>query len=169
MTRLPLVLAVAALLAACDQAAAPTDPNAGRVVTPSLQAASVTQKFSLDTTFVAFVDCAGEELEFHLTEQLVTHQTVDAAGRLHTHFTINDQGSTAVGQTTGRVWHQTGATTDNLNITPSITGNETAANSLNLVGQGRAPNLLVHTIFHITVNPRGVITVLFNKARVVCR
>ncbi len=49
------------------------------------------------------------------------------------------------------------------------TGNETFTESLNLIGRGQAPNLLIQEVFHITVNSQGVITVLFDKLRTVCR
>jgi hypothetical protein len=169
MTRFALVLAAAALLTGCDQAAAPTAPTAGGLAPPTLQATSGTEKTPIDLTFIAFVDCAGEELEFHLREQLVSHISVDAGGHLHTHFTINDKGSTGVGLVSGAVWHQTGATKENLNVSESDTGNDTFVNSLNLIGGGRAPNLLIHEVFHITVNANGVLVVVFDKPRVECK
>jgi hypothetical protein len=43
------------------------------------------------------------------------------------------------------------------------------ANILNLVGQGQAPNLLVHETFHLTVNADGVTTVDREVQPVVCQ
>lgn len=163
MTRLALGLAAAALLSAC--ADAPTAP----VSQPSLSAATTTTKTDIDETVLEFDACAGEVLEFHIRQQVVEHLTIDAQGAQHAHFVTNDKGTTAIGTVTGRVWNQTGATIDHINVDVAVTGNETFTNSLNLIGRGQAPNLLIQETFHITVNPKGVITVLFDKIRSTCK
>jgi hypothetical protein len=163
MTRLALGIAAAALLSAC--ADAPTAP----VSQPSLSATTTTTKTNIDETVLEFDACAGEVLEFHIRQQLVEHLTIDAQGTQHAHFVINDKGTTAIGTVTGRVWNQTGATKDHINVDVAGTGNETFTNSLNLIGRGQAPNLLIQEVFHITVNPKGVITVLFDKIRSTCK
>ncbi|RPJ25730.1 MAG: hypothetical protein EHM35_15350 [Planctomycetaceae bacterium] len=164
MTRLALGLAVAALLSAC--ADAPTAPVTSQ---PSLSATSTTTKTNIDETVLQFDACSGEVLEFHIRQQLVEHLTIDAQGTQHAHFVINDKGTTAIGTVTGRVWNQTGATKDHINVDVAGTGNETFTNSLNLIGRGQAPNMLIQEVFHITVNPKGVITVLFDKIRSTCK
>lgn len=163
MTRLTLGLA-ATLLAACTDT--PTAPATSQ---PSLSASTTTTRTEINETVVEFEPCAGENLEFQIRQQLVEHLTVDANGTEHAHFVINDKGTSAVGLVTGRVWNQTGATKDHINVDGAGTGNETFTNSLNLIGRGQAPNVLVQEVFHITVNSRGVITVLFDKLRSLCR
>jgi hypothetical protein len=37
------------------------------------------------------------------------------------------------------------------------------------VGQGQAPNLLVHETFHLAINANGVTTVERETQRIVCR
>jgi hypothetical protein len=164
MTRLVVGFATAALLSAC--ADAPTAPADNQ---PSLSATATTTKTNINLVDFVFNACVGELLEVHVREQLVEHTTVDSKGTLHTHFVINDKGTRAIGTVTGRVWNQVGATKDHLNIDLALTGNETFTESFNLIGRGRAPNQVMQTTNHITVNQNGVITVQFEKLRFKCK
>jgi hypothetical protein len=166
MTRTVFGLATAALISACADSGAPVAPTELR---PSTSTAAITTKTEIDEVVLQFVPCANEVLRFRIRQQLVEHTTIDPNGTLHEHFVINDKGTKAEGTVTGRVWNQTGATTNHLNVSPSVTGNRTFVNSLNLIGRGSAPDLRVQEVFHITVNRRGVVTVDFGKVRSLCR
>ncbi len=170
MTRTTLgVAAVAvAVLSGCADTKAPTAPADA---TPSFAANTTTTKETFDTTIVAFEPCAGEDIAFHLREQRVHHTTADANGIIHDLDVINDKGTRAVGLVTGRVWNQTGATVNHINIdlTEDDVNNQTITNNLNLIGAGSTPNIKVHEVFHVTVNAQGLIRSLFVKMRTSCR
>jgi hypothetical protein len=169
MRPLPLWLTATALVGmACDQATGPTESamtDAPQVGPPS----ALIIKTPIDLTFTAFDPCAGEELEFHLREQLVVSENVDARGGIHLHFVINDKGSTAVGQASGITWHQVGATRDAQNFRGSAPVAVNFVNVLNLIGNGSAPNLKIHELFHVTVNANGTLTTLVDRSRIECR
>src|SRR5215211_6810589 len=102
MRHLPLCLIISAALAtACDHPTDATDPavpQIPQVGTPSLTVVRV----PIERTLTLFEPtCAGELLEVHFRQQMVTHQTTDATGRSHFHFVFNDRGTTAIGLTTG--------------------------------------------------------------------
>ena len=158
------VLAVAASSGCADRS--PTAPAAG----PSFRATTVTAKENFDTTIVAFESCAGEDIAFHLREQRVRHTTFDANGVVHDQEVTNDKGTSAVGLVTGRVWIQTGATVNHINIdlTENDVNNQTIINTLNLIGPGSTPNIRVEEVFHVTVDAQGVIRSLFDKMRTSC-
>jgi len=169
MRRLPLWLTVTALVAmACDQVTGPAESalaDAPQVGPPS----ALVVKTPIELTFTAFDACAGEDLEFHLRQQLVVSEKVDARGGVHLHFVINDKGSTAVGQTSGITWHQVGATRDAQNFRGSAPVAVSFVNVLNLIGNGSAPNLRIHEVFHVTVNANGRVTTLVDRSRIECR
>ena len=166
MTRTALGLAAVALLLGCSDTAAPSAPTD---LKPSLRATTTTTKEVQDTTSVMFEPCANENLAFHIIQQRVSHTTIDPNGTMHVHVMINDKGSGAVGTVSGRIWNQTGATANQSNVTIGATGNESFVESLNLIGRGSAPDLLVQQVFHVTVNRRGVVTVEFDRLRSTCR
>jgi hypothetical protein len=167
MTRIALGLAAAALLSACadTDTAAPTAPTDAMA---SLGATTTHTKIPINMTVVQFEPCANEVLRFQIRQQLVVQTTTDPRGTVHETVIINDKGTKAVGTVTGRVWNQTGATTNHINITPAITGTQTVVNSLNLIGRGRAPDFRITEVFHITVNRHGI-AVEFSKLRTSCR
>lgn len=169
MRRLPLWLTVTALVAmACDQATGPAESamtDEPQVGPPS----ALIIKTPIELTFTVFDACAGEDLEFHLREQLVIAERVDARGGIHLHFVINDKGTTAVGQTSGITWHQVGATRDAQNFRGSAPVAVSFVNILNLIGNGSAPNLRIHEVFHVTVNANGTMTSLVDRSRIECR
>jgi hypothetical protein len=106
-------------------------PGTGRCL-PPFRATTVTSRETFDTTIVAFEPCAGEDVAFHLLEQRVRHTTFDANGVIHDLEVVNDKGTRAVGLVTGRVWNQTGATVNHINIdlTEDDVDNQTITNTL---------------------------------------
>lgn len=123
----------------------------------------------IDTTFVPCVGEAGEEVELDVREQVVTRESVDAQGRTHVLFIVNDKGTTGTGLTTGARYRTVGATRENDLIVEDAPVVVSFANILNLVGQGQAPSLLVHETFHLTINTNGVTTVERETQRIECR
>ena len=129
-------------------------------------------KVPLELIDTAFVPCAGdngESVELDVREQIVAHESTDSQGRTHVHFIINDKGTTGTGLTSGTRYHQVGATRENDLLVEDAPVVVSFANVLNLVGQGQAPNLLVHETLHLTINANGVTTVEREIQRVECR
>ena len=86
-----------------------TAPSAGA---PGGLVAAV-EKAPVELIDTAFVPCAGGEgelVELQIREQAVTHESVDAQGRIHFHFIVNDKGTTGVGLSSGTRYRQVGAT-----------------------------------------------------------
>ena len=154
------------LLVGCsgDGTAPPADAPGGFV--------AVVEKAPIELIDTAFVPCSGDEgelVELQVREQVVTHESVDGQGRIHLHFIVNDKGTTGVGLRSGARYRQVGATRENdllIGDAPIVVN---FGNTLNLVGQGTAPNLTIHETFHLTVNARGVTTVEREAQRIECK
>ena len=84
-------------------------------------------------------------------------------------FIVNDKGTTGTGLLTGTQYRQIGATRENDLVVEDAPVVVSFANILNLVGQGQAPNLLIHETFHLTINANGVTTVEREIERIECR
>ncbi|HEY9477250.1 MAG TPA: hypothetical protein VIQ26_02350 [Microbacteriaceae bacterium] len=123
----------------------------------------------IDTTFVPCAGDNGELVELDVREQIVTHESTDSQGRTHVQFIVNDKGTTGTGLLTGTQYRQIGATRENDLVVEDAPVVVSFANILNLVGQGQAPNLLIHETFHLTINANGVTTVEREIERIECR
>ncbi len=76
---------------------------------------------------------------------------------MHDQEVTNDKGTSAVGLVTGRVWIQTGATVNHINIdlTEDDVDNQTIINTLNLIGPGSTPNIRVEDASMSPWTPRA--------------
>lgn len=161
-------LTLGALLAlACDTADSPT-PLTGPDVPAAMPDLLVVKVPIEETITVSEPNCAGEMLELHIRQQVVTQGGFDSNGGSHFHSVINDKGTTAVGLSSGTQYHQTGATTETdvaIGVPPLIV---TVHNSLNLISEGSAPNLQVNQLFHVTINPDGDATTFTDVTSIVC-
>ncbi len=126
-------------------------------------------KTPIEETIIQFEACAGEVVEFHLREQVVVHESVDAQGKIHFHVIVNDKGTTAIGLTSGATFHQVGATIETDKIVGSLPAIISFVNVLDLIGEGSVPDVRIHETFHLTINPRGVVTVERATQRVTCK
>jgi hypothetical protein len=154
-----LALATAFTMA-CDSAGNPMEPA------PTL---SVIKTPVDETITVLEPTCAGEWIELHLRQQVITQVSIDAAGGLHVHTVINDKGTTALGLTSGTTYHQTGATIEAQNSSGLAPLTITRFNALNLVSEGAAPNLLVQQLFHVTIDANGAVAVFNDVTSIVCQ
>ncbi len=125
-------------------------------------------KIPIEEVFTVFVECAGEELEVQFREQLVIRETVDAAGGIHFHFTLNDKGTSAVGLTTGAKYHQVGASQVTANVKEPFPVTVTVVTLVNLVSQGSRPAIHFFEQFHITISATGAVTALRTELRDKC-
>jgi hypothetical protein len=158
-------LGACVLLAACTGDGSPAAPEAAA---PGELFASVV-KAPIEETFIQFEPCAGEDLEVHLREQIVEHESVDAQGKTHVFSVINDKGTTAVGLTSGATYHQVGATREMDKIVESLPVTVSFVNVLNLIGEGSATNVKLYEAFHLTINAEGVVTVERETQRIECK
>ena len=77
------------------------------------------------------------------------------------------QGVSGVGLTTGDKYQATGVTQDETNV---AAGQETTfINNFRLIGQGPGNNLLIHDVFHVTINANGDVTALHDIHSVECK
>jgi hypothetical protein len=167
---LPLgaLCAFASGLGGCGGDGAAVAPDAG--LPGGLLAAVVKAPIELiDTAFVPCAGEAGEEVELDVREQVVTHESVDAQGRTHVLFIVNDKGTTGVGLTSGTKYHQTGATRNTDLLVGDSEVIASFVNVLNLIAQGSAPNLAILETFHATINANGVTTVERETQQIECR
>jgi hypothetical protein len=162
MRHLLALATLAALTAACDSAPTAPATSAGT----GFAAGGNSQKVPFQQ--INFVPCAnggaGERVRISGTLNIVLVDKTNANGHSVFHLGDSPQGATGVGLTTGTVYHATGITLE------TATGNaDTYVNNFRLIGPGRAANFLVHDVFHITVNARGVVSVDFQKSSVECK
>jgi hypothetical protein len=168
MQRATLLLSTVVVLGAgCSDA--PAAPRLD-VQRPLLNAVTSTEIIPIEEDFVApSGPCTSEAIHFTLREQLVLHETDDAAGGVHLVFVNNDKGSTGLGLTSGTTYHQTGATVESAHITDSFPFVDTFVFVLNIVAPGRAPNFRLHVNLHVTVNANGVLTALVDNVTNECQ
>jgi hypothetical protein len=98
---------------------------------------------------------------------LVT-QTVDARGSLHTTTHFQPMGVAGTGLTTGDVYRATGITRDSVNGL-AVPFEATFVNNFRIIGEGRGNNLLIHEVFHVTVDANGFLTALVDLVSVECK
>jgi hypothetical protein len=164
MRRVLLSGTVLAVLLACDGApTAPASPSR-----PEFAAGGASQKFPFDQ--IAFAPCAnggtGEDIELTGTLNFVVVDQTSAAGTEAIHFAANPQGATGLGLTTGTVYRATGITLETVTLTTGVS--DTFVNNFRIIGPGLTANLLIHEVFHATVNANGVLTVIFDRATAEC-
>jgi hypothetical protein len=157
-----------ALLAACQQSDGPTAP-----FSPSVPlAAAVTH--SSDRVFftndlVVQNQCSGEDILLHLRQMFVIHELTIEGKAFHGHFTFMDRGTRGEGLTSGATYRQVGAEQEFFHAKGDVAVSRRIENTLDLIGQGKAPNAKIHEIFRLTVTPAGEVRLEFDKVRQVCR
>jgi hypothetical protein len=122
---------------------------------------------------VFFVPCANDG----------AGETVVMSGNIHfvAHFTFNDNtvsgmffansvNFSGTGQVTGDHYRRTGVSTSVFSESQQGSSfTTTSAFSFQLVGQGAGNNLVVHTLFHVTINAQGDTTVSLETLRADCK
>lgn len=131
------------------------------------QAIVIKSNDKVDVIFGAFVPCSGEFLTLE--------------GRLHftDHITFNDNNYNfkshaqpmnlmGVG-TQGNKYVGTGVTkSGDTGSWDGFPWNYTYVNNFRMIGQGQAPNYMVHETRHVTVNANGELTSFVDNYRVTC-
>lgn len=113
--------------------------------------------------------CNGEGIGLTGDSLITTHTNIDGQGRIHTKVTIVYRNVRGFGLTTGIPYRVTGGERLQFNIdADGFPLNITATQTLNLISQGRAPNLSLKLTAHITVNANGEATSIFERATTNC-
>jgi hypothetical protein len=168
MTRATSFLIGVALIAACQQGDGPA-----ATLAPSLPLASAVTHFRDRVFFtndlVVQNPCSGENILLHLRQMFVIHELTLEGKAFHGHLTFMDRGTKGEGLTSGATYRQVGAEQEFLHLKGEVAGSQRIENTLNLIGQGRAPNAKFHEIFRVMVTPAGEVQIQFDKIRQVCR
>ena len=144
-----------------------------KAVTVQSNAASTflsNEKIPID--LLVFVPCAnggaGEDVQLSGFLHVVTSMTINGnnlRGKVH----FQPQGIKGVGAITGDKYQGTGVTQDEFKGSFVKGYEETSVDNIRIIGQGNGNNFLVHTVFHITVNANGQITVVLVHAKTECK
>ena len=133
------------------------------------------ETFTLQRTWtideVFDVPCLGEQVQFTGELHDLLHVTEDSHGGFHVSSTVNPQGLTGTGLTSGETYHGTGATRFDEHYRPGATipSSNTHIDNTLLIGPGPGNNLYLRSRFHVTVSPNGELTVLRDIESVICR
>lgn len=111
---------------------------------------------------------AGEDVAVEGFLHVLITETVDRNGVVHTTSQFQPMGISGTGLTTGDSYQATGITRD------QISGTEppfevTFVNNFRIIGQGTGNNLLIHEVFHVTVNANGELTVFVDHLSAECK
>jgi hypothetical protein len=111
---------------------------------------------------------AGEDVELDGFLHFLITETVDHKGVVHTTTHFQPMGISGTGLTTGDSYQATGVTRQKINGTePPF--EVTFVNNFRIIGQGTGNNLLIHEVFHLTVNANGELTVSFDHLSEECK
>jgi hypothetical protein len=114
--------------------------------------------------------CNGDTIHFQGDLHADFHTTIDDAnGRIQFDTLVNWDAISAVGDPSGETYLATGAlhshlTTGSLPISQFEIDDEVL-----LVAPGQANNLVVHEVFHVTVDSEGNVKVAFDKVLFACQ
>jgi hypothetical protein len=166
MTRLSALLLAAATLAGCAGADNPAAPSTA----PAVNTATIhnRQRDVIIEDVLVSNPCNGEAIQLHIDQLFILHEVTVEGKFFHGHLTFLDRGTRGVGLTTGVTYRQVGAEQDFLHIKGAVGFQERFHNTINLISQGRVPNLIVTEIFRIKVSPSGEVTLQFDKVKQVC-
>jgi hypothetical protein len=169
MVRLARSAAVASLLGlaalGCGDGSGRTNPvTTQQQKVSASESTPITSQTTLpvDPTPV-FVPCAlggaGESVRFdgYLHSQFQSHE--DGSGGFHVVYHVNPQGVSGVGLTSGETYRGTGVTQTTFHAGAGAS-TYTLVIDIHYIGQGRAANLTVHQVFHVTANANGELTAL---------
>ena len=120
-----------------------------------------------------FVPCAnggvGEVVRLTGILHDLFHLTING-NRFVLKFHTQPQGIRGVGLTTGDKYQGTGVTQERFGGS-LVNGqfSDTFVNNFRIIGQGPGTNLLVHQVFHVTINANGELTALVDRLSVSCK
>jgi hypothetical protein len=113
----------------------------------------------------AYSDCAGESIYVTGEAHYLVTVTEDGAGGYHGKYHVNIKG-VGVGEDSGDKYQYNGVMNEEINVAAGE--EETLTESVNLIGQGKAANMVLKWDAHITVNANGDVTVYRDNERIDC-
>lgn len=128
--------------------------------------AETVYNFSEPVNGTVFNPCNGETITFSGTFHDAFHLTFDNGGGVNVNFQDNAQGITGIGDQ-GNTY--TGNEADHESFNAHIGAEETAPSSFQEISHGSAPNFILHTSFHFTVNADGTVTAFHDNLVVGCQ
>jgi hypothetical protein len=139
----------------------------GRMTPAVAQANTSTSVVRFPYNFPQFNGCTGEDVQITGEVQTVSHTTTDATGAFQIAVEFHFEG-TAVGKTSGNRYlfvfsNQTVFYSGGPNPTELTVQNRSRFLSL-----GPAPNEIVNSLFHFTVNANGVVTAFVDNFSFEC-
>jgi hypothetical protein len=137
----------------------------------SVARAEVTANLRVPVEIGVYIPCAdggaGEVVTLSGNLHTVFRYTESASGTIHAASRFQPQGISGVGETTGDKYQGTGVTEDEFNATVGV--EETLVNNFRIIGQGPGNNVLVHSVFHFTLDVNGSIRAFVDTLSVDCR
>jgi hypothetical protein len=122
--------------------------------------------------FVVYIPCAngglGEWVPLEGSLHVLTTFTLNAngySGKYH----FQPQGASGVGSSTGDRYRATGVTQGTFAAHAGGGFTSTDVNNFRIIGPGRGNNLLVHWVFHFTVNANGELTASVSHSTADCK
>jgi hypothetical protein len=140
--------------------------------TVALAEVTTNERFPI-APFLVDVPCAnggaGETLDLQGNLHVLLTSTVNGnnvSGKFH----FQPQGVSGTGLVTGDTYRATGVTQGTFKGSlQNGQFTETLVNNFRMIGPGPGNNLLVHDVFHITINANGDVTVEHELLRVDCK
>ena len=131
----------------------------------SAQAGTTVEKQSFDATFEI---CNGDLIHLSGTLLAVFSETATPSGGEVLAFHFQPQGVSGVDLVTGTVFQATGLTRDLIVNSPPGGSTETFVNQFHIQATGGAQSYIITELFHVTVTPKGTVTVFFDNFASTC-
>jgi hypothetical protein len=112
--------------------------------------------------FIRSADCSGEDVEISGTVHLLNKTLAD--GSILSHF--NYQNVKGVGLTSGTTYRVSAV--DQVKLSAPFPTSVHSVQSFHLISAGPDGNLLVHVLYHITVNASGEVTASIDELSMQC-
>jgi hypothetical protein len=132
-------------------------------------AIAFTQNDFFDIDLYVDIPCAGEQLILAGTLHIQSHVTInDNMIVVKSHY--QPQGISGYSSISGVKYQATGVSQDIFK--GSLTNGQYTATSVNnfrIIGQGPGNNLLIHFVFHVTLNADGTLTALVDNFSYECK
>ena len=136
------------------------------------KATTVTTNSNIPISLVVFVPCAqggtGEIVKLSGDLHALFHVTIDNAGGFHFQSHFNPKGVSGLGLASGDKYRATGVTRFGFNA-HGLPFEFTSINNFRIIGKGKGNNLLIHMVFHLTVNANGDVTASVSNVKFDCK
>jgi hypothetical protein len=172
---LPLALAAALALTACEQAGPTAPPVAagaalrlaqGPAQPPGARSYTTVYRYDVDGS-VGFNECTGEDVQFTGTVHGVLHLSPNGDGSYRLVATTNAAGVKGVGLTTGVRYVGVGNENYSTHLVP---GSEaTVVGTYRVIGRGAADDYFVMGVSRVRLELDGTLTALRQRLSIGCR